>query len=48
MNKLKQKKETAYNQSKVAEIMKPFEKLEALLNWSIYELSKKTKNEKIN
>ena len=38
---LKQKKEHAYQQTKLVQILKPFDKLEALLDWAIYELQKK-------
>jgi len=43
MKDLKQKKEQAYRQTKLVQILKPFDKLEALLNWAIYELQKNKK-----
>ena len=43
MKDLKQKKEQVYQQTKLAQILKPFDKLEALLDWAIYELQKKDK-----
>jgi len=43
MKDLKQKKEQAYQQTKLVQILKPFAKLEALLDWAIYELQKKDK-----
>ena len=43
MKDLTQKKEQVYQQTKLAQILKPFDKLEALLDWAIYELQKKDK-----
>lgn len=40
---MKKRKEKAYQQTKYAQALNPFEKLDALLSWSIVELSKQVK-----